>query len=118
MYCKVTLLSLWSHVKPLLEQLNNLAILCNCDPKENDQEDIYDITIIHNCETYLVSKRILSIPKGSELLSYWYEATLNSLELFKPVMLSLFKSACDPFLKWITDWIFYGTLKVVNFLNN
>ncbi|XP_066447969.1 gamma-tubulin complex component 6 isoform X1 [Eleutherodactylus coqui] len=53
-----------------------------------------------------------SFPTGVKLLSYLYkEALENSSNENYPVLLSLLKSSCEPYTRFIYDWVYTGVLK-------
>ncbi|XP_072003154.1 gamma-tubulin complex component 6 [Engystomops pustulosus] len=53
-----------------------------------------------------------SFPTGVKLLSYLYkEALENSSNENYPVLLSLLKSSCEPYTRFIYDWVYTGVLQ-------
>ncbi|KAM3925323.1 gamma-tubulin complex component 6 [Leptodactylus fuscus] len=55
---------------------------------------------------------ISSFPTGVKLLSYLYkEALENSSNEHYPILLSLLKSSCDPYTRFIYDWVYTGVLR-------
>ncbi|XP_069832922.1 gamma-tubulin complex component 6 [Dendropsophus ebraccatus] len=53
-----------------------------------------------------------SFPTGVKLLSYLYkEALENSSNENYPVLLSLLKSSCEPYTRFIYDWVYTGVLR-------
>ncbi|XP_077121019.1 gamma-tubulin complex component 6 isoform X1 [Ranitomeya variabilis] len=53
-----------------------------------------------------------SFPAGVKLLSYLYkEALENSSNENYPVLLSLLKSSCEPYTRFIYDWVYTGVLR-------
>ncbi|KAM4038441.1 LOW QUALITY PROTEIN: gamma-tubulin complex component 6 [Anomaloglossus baeobatrachus] len=53
-----------------------------------------------------------SFPTGVRLLSYLYkEALENSSNENYPVLLSLLKSSCEPYTRFIYDWVYSGVLR-------
>ncbi|XP_044136184.1 gamma-tubulin complex component 6 [Bufo gargarizans] len=53
-----------------------------------------------------------SFPTGVKLLSYLYKEALenNSNENY-PILLSLLKSSCEPYTRFIYDWVYTGVLR-------
>ncbi|KAM4749592.1 gamma-tubulin complex component 6 isoform 2-T2 [Rhinophrynus dorsalis] len=55
-----------------------------------------------------------SFPTGVKLLSYLYkEALENSSNENYPVLLSLLKTSCEPYTRFIYDWVYSGVLRDV-----
>ncbi|KAM8972083.1 gamma-tubulin complex component 6 [Pelodytes ibericus] len=53
-----------------------------------------------------------SFPTGVKLLSYLYkEALENSSNENYPVLLSLLKSSCEPYTRFIYDWVYSGVFR-------
>ncbi|XP_056429720.1 gamma-tubulin complex component 6 isoform X2 [Hyla sarda] len=53
-----------------------------------------------------------SFPTGVKLLSYLYkEALENSSNENYPVLLSLLKSSCEPYTRFIYEWVYSGVLR-------
>ncbi|XP_068132453.1 gamma-tubulin complex component 6 [Hyperolius riggenbachi] len=54
----------------------------------------------------------ISFPTGVKLLSYLYKESLeNSSNENYPILLSLLKSSCDPYTRFIYDWVYGGVLR-------
>ncbi|XP_026569854.1 gamma-tubulin complex component 6 isoform X2 [Pseudonaja textilis] len=55
-----------------------------------------------------------SFPTGVELLSYLYQETLNNCSSeHYPVLLSLLKTSCEPYTRFIHDWVYSGVFRDV-----
>ncbi|CAI9609715.1 unnamed protein product [Staurois parvus] len=53
-----------------------------------------------------------SFPTGVKLLSYLYKESLeNSSNENYPILLSLLKSSCEPYTRFIYDWVYSGVLR-------
>uniref|UniRef100_A0A8C5SRI6 Gamma-tubulin complex component 6 n=1 Tax=Laticauda laticaudata TaxID=8630 RepID=A0A8C5SRI6_LATLA len=53
-------------------------------------------------------------PTGVELLSYLYQETLNNCSSeHYPVLLSLLKTSCEPYTRFIHDWVYSGVFRDV-----
>ncbi|XP_039625763.1 gamma-tubulin complex component 6 isoform X2 [Polypterus senegalus] len=56
-----------------------------------------------------------SFPTGVKLLSYLYqEAQSNCSNENYPVLLSLLRSSCEPYTRFIYDWVYSGVFRDVN----
>ncbi|XP_032077063.1 gamma-tubulin complex component 6 isoform X2 [Thamnophis elegans] len=57
---------------------------------------------------------IASFPTGVKLLSYLYQETLNNCSSeHYPVLLSLLKTSCEPYTRFIHDWVYSGVFRDV-----
>ncbi|XP_005994307.1 gamma-tubulin complex component 6 [Latimeria chalumnae] len=55
-----------------------------------------------------------SFPTGVKLLSYLYKEALNNCSNeHYPVLLSLLRSSCDPYTRFIYDWVYSGVFRDV-----
>ncbi|XP_012692792.2 gamma-tubulin complex component 6 isoform X1 [Clupea harengus] len=55
-----------------------------------------------------------TFPAGVKLLSYLYnEAQSNSSNENYPVLLSLLKSSCEPYTRFVSDWVYSGVFRDV-----
>ncbi|XP_039194616.1 gamma-tubulin complex component 6 isoform X2 [Crotalus tigris] len=55
-----------------------------------------------------------SFPTGVKLLSYLYQETLNNCSSeHYPVLLSLLKTSCEPYTRFIHDWVYSGVFRDV-----
>ncbi|XP_070611488.1 gamma-tubulin complex component 6 [Erythrolamprus reginae] len=53
-----------------------------------------------------------SFPTGVKLLSYLYQETLNNCSSeHYPVLLSLLKTSCEPYTRFIHDWVYSGLFR-------
>ncbi|XP_048355536.1 gamma-tubulin complex component 6 isoform X3 [Sphaerodactylus townsendi] len=53
-----------------------------------------------------------SFPTGVKLLSYLYEEALNNCSNeHYPVLLSLLKTSCEPYTRFIHDWVYSGVFR-------
>uniref|UniRef100_A0A6I8NRG3 Gamma-tubulin complex component 6 n=1 Tax=Ornithorhynchus anatinus TaxID=9258 RepID=A0A6I8NRG3_ORNAN len=51
-------------------------------------------------------------PTGVKLLSYLYEEALNNCSNeYYPVLLSLLKTSCEPYTRFIYDWVYSGVFR-------
>ncbi|XP_052781322.1 gamma-tubulin complex component 6-like [Mya arenaria] len=85
-----TVLQLRVALHKLFNEMRFLASLCHCiDPVTNNTKERF--------------------PKGIELLSYLYNASMEaSFTDHYPLMLSLLKHACTPYLIFVQEWVFHG----------
>ncbi|KAJ7329644.1 hypothetical protein JRQ81_015818 [Phrynocephalus forsythii] len=54
----------------------------------------------------------ISFPTGVKLLSYLYQEALNNCSSeHYPVLLSLLKTSCEPYTRFIHDWVYSGVFR-------
>ncbi|ELU02965.1 hypothetical protein CAPTEDRAFT_206819 [Capitella teleta] len=81
----LTLLGLSLQLKGIVAQMRYLGRLCKCHSEE-------------------------SFPTGVQLLSYLHAVAIDSVSSpHHGVMLFLFRKSCQPYLRFLEDWVFYGT---------
>ncbi|XP_017340318.2 gamma-tubulin complex component 6 [Ictalurus punctatus] len=90
----LSLLTIGFHFRKLGRQLRYLAELC--------------------CVDGAAGARQAAFPVGVKLLSYLYnEAQSNCSNENYPVLLSLLKSSCEPYTRFVSDWMYSGFFRDV-----
>ncbi|MCJ8736177.1 hypothetical protein PDJAM_G00255920 [Pangasius djambal] len=90
----LSLLTIGFHFRKLGRQLRYLAELC--------------------CVDGAAGARHATFPVGVKLLSYLYnEAQSNCSNENYPVLLSLLKSSCEPYTRFVSDWVYSGVFRDV-----
>ncbi|KAM9496353.1 gamma-tubulin complex component 6 [Clarias gariepinus] len=90
----LSLLTIGFHFRKLGRQLRYLAELC--------------------CVDGAAGARQATFPVGVKLLSYLYnEAQSNCSNENYPVLLSLLKSSCEPYTRFVSDWVYSGVFRDV-----
>ncbi|KAF7701800.1 hypothetical protein HF521_001083 [Silurus meridionalis] len=90
----ISLLTIGFHFRKLGRQLRYLGELC--------------------CVDGAASTRQATFPVGVKLLSYLYnEARSNCSNENYPVLLSLLKSSCEPYTRFVSDWVYSGVFRDV-----
>ncbi|XP_051979419.1 gamma-tubulin complex component 6 isoform X1 [Xyrauchen texanus] len=90
----LSLLTIGCHFRKLGRQLRYLSELCCVD----------EITGVGRA----------TFPVGVKLLSYLYnEAQSNCSNENHPVLLSLLKSSCEPYTRFVSDWVYGGVFRDV-----
>ncbi|XP_045164903.2 gamma-tubulin complex component 6-like [Mercenaria mercenaria] len=85
-----TLLQLRVKCHKLLQEIRYLACLCHCDNPVTEETKT-------------------TFPTGIPLLSYLYSETVEaSFSDHYPLMLSLLKHTCTPYLLYVQDWVYHG----------
>ncbi|KAL4226032.1 Gamma-tubulin complex component 6 [Mactra antiquata] len=90
--CK-TLIQLQRRCHKLMKEIRYLASLCHC-------------------ENPVTEETKQNFPTGISLLGYLYNETVNaSFSDHYPLMLSLLKHTCAPYLQYVQDWVYHGIFK-------
>ncbi|XP_049330328.1 gamma-tubulin complex component 6 isoform X1 [Astyanax mexicanus] len=90
----LSLLTIGFHFRKLGRQLRYLSELCCVDGAAGASQSAF--------------------PVGVKLLSYLYnEAQSNCSNENYPVLLSLLKSSCEPYTRFVSDWVYSGVFRDV-----
>ncbi|KAK3526127.1 hypothetical protein QTP70_016102 [Hemibagrus guttatus] len=90
----LSLLTIGFHFRKLGRQLRYLSELCCVDGAARTRQAVF--------------------PVGVKLLSYLYnEAQRNCSNENYPVLLSLLKSSCEPYTRFVSDWVYSGVFRDV-----
>ncbi|XP_072528471.1 gamma-tubulin complex component 6 isoform X2 [Salminus brasiliensis] len=90
----LSLLTIGFHFRKLGRQLRYLSELCCVDGAAGTSQSTF--------------------PVGVKLLSYLYnEAQSNCSNENYPVLLSLLKSSCEPYTRFVSDWVYSGVFRDV-----
>uniref|UniRef100_A0A665X8I8 Gamma-tubulin complex component 6 n=1 Tax=Echeneis naucrates TaxID=173247 RepID=A0A665X8I8_ECHNA len=98
-------------------QLRYLSELCCVDGPLGAGQATFPVVsdlLSSNCNMWDVSSVLCGSPQGVKLLSYLYnEAQNNCSNENYPVLLSLLKSSCGPYTRFVSDWVYSGVFRDV-----
>lgn len=109
---RTTLWSLSQHIKPLVDQLHFVTKICQCDIQKDNLDDSYtrEATSLFGSLSMRISDRMLEFPKGAKLLTYLHYCLQTGNESMNGFLLKFFQDACFPYMQWLREWIYHGTL--------
>uniref|UniRef100_A0A8C5FY33 Gamma-tubulin complex component 6 n=1 Tax=Gouania willdenowi TaxID=441366 RepID=A0A8C5FY33_GOUWI len=94
-------------------QLRYLSELCGVDEGQATFPVVSHISFIQHMVLGTI-KWTLHITIGVKLLSYLYnEAQSNCSNENYPVLLSLLRSSCEPYTRFVSDWVYSGVFRDV-----
>uniref|UniRef100_A0AAR2L5F6 Gamma-tubulin complex component 6 n=1 Tax=Pygocentrus nattereri TaxID=42514 RepID=A0AAR2L5F6_PYGNA len=105
----LSILTIGFHFRKLGRQLRYLSELCCVDGAAGAKQATFPVV------SYLSSsEKVQSLLHGVKLLSYLYnEAQSNCSNENYPVLLSLLKSSCEPYTRFVSDWVYSGVFRDV-----